>query len=209
MTEHDTTIGEHVSDSEVYRRFPEVDCIGDDTIREKTIDAIARGVPEYFWNVPATGSGRYHNPFARDKYGLWIHVKMVFAAYERFVDSFVQMGLIDEAEADMGRSAVLLHDMLKYGTEYSDGDGTASNHDNLAGVWLEQHTELPQPVIRCVKCHNGDWYDGPTPEYRTEPLAILVHMADMAASTSDGTWGVYEPADEITQRYPNLPQANL
>lgn len=56
---------------------------------------------------------------------------------------------------------------------------------------------------------SNSWYDGPTPEYRSEPLAILVHMADMAASTKNGTWGVYKPADEITSRYPNLPRADL
>lgn len=206
---HTATIDGKMDADEVRRRFPEVSCINDDEVREQTIDAIARGVPEYFWHVPATGSGKYHNPFSRHKHGLWIHVKMVFSAYERFVNSFEQMDLITAYEADCGRAAVLLHDMLKYGHEYSSGDSSVSNHDKLGAHWLTHNTPLDPAVIACVDSHNGKWYDGMTPRYQEEPLEILVHMADMAASTKNGTWGVYEPASEIHQKYPNIPRADL
>lgn len=205
----DITIDGRLPKAEVTRRFAEVELIDDADIREQTIDAIARGVPEYFWHVPATGSGRYHNPFARRKHGLWIHVKMVFAAYERFVRSFIEMGLLAEEEADMGRAAVLLHDMLKYGQDYEDGSSSISNHDKLAGHWLEHNTDLPSEIVRAVKCHNGPWYDGPMPDYERDPVSTLVHIADMAASTKNGTWGIYEAPDEIHGRYPNIPRADL
>lgn len=196
-------------DDEVKRRLPEVELIEDDELRAETLTALGRGIPEYFWEVPATSSGRYHNPFSRRRHGLWIHTKMVFAAYERFVDSFVQLGLITETEADCGRAACLLHDMLKYGHSYEEGDSTVKNHDLLGAHWLSSETELPMPVVRACKTHNGDWYEGPSPDYQDAPLEILVHMADMAASTKNGTWGVYEPADEIAEKYPNLPTAHF
>jgi hypothetical protein len=203
------TIDGRMRDDEVTRRFPEVELIEDDEIREATISAIGRGVPEYFWEVPATSSGRYHNPFARRRHGLWIHVKMVFTVYERFVRSFVEQGLITEAEADAGRAAVLLHDMLKYGHGYDDGDGTETNHDKLAGHWLKHNSEVPEATVNAVKAHNGPWYDGPSPDHSRAPLEQLVHMADMAASTKNVTAGVYEPAEEIAEAYPNLPRADL
>lgn len=200
------TIDGRMRDDEVRRRLPEVDLIQDDEVREATISAIGRGVPDYFWDVPATGSGKYHNPFSRRRHGLWIHVKQVFTVYERMVRSFVEQGRITEREADLGRAAVLLHDMLKYGHEYEDGDGTVPNHDKLAGHWLEHNSELPFSAVRAVKTHNGPWYDGPEPE---SPLEQLVHMADMCASTKNVTVGVYQPADKIAERYPNIPRADL
>lgn len=200
------TIDGRMRDDEVERRLPEVNLIEDDEIRSATLSALGRGVPDYFWQVPATGSGRYHNPYARRKHGLWIHVKMVFTVYERMVRSYVEQGLITELEADMGRAAVLLHDMLKYGHGYEDGDGTVKNHDKLASHWLEHNSELPREAVRAVECHNGAWYAGDEPD---SPLEQLVHMADMAASTKNATVGVYDPADEICSRYPGIPRADL
>lgn len=203
------TIDGRMRDEEVKRRLPEVLLIEDDELRDETISAIGRGVPEYFWDVPATASGKYHNPYARDRHGLWIHVKMVFTAFERKAESYVRRGVLTEYEVDCVRSAILLHDMLKYGHKYEEGDGTADNHDLLAGQWIRRNTSLPAEVVRGVECHNGPWYSGPTPEYGAEPVADIVHMCDMDGSTSNMTCGLYRPADEITDKYPAIPRANL
>lgn len=207
MTE--ATIDGRMRDDEVRRRLPEVDLIEDDDLREETVSAIGRMAPDYFWEVPATSSGKYHNPYARHRHGLWIHVKMVATAFERKAESYVRRGVLTDHQADCVRAAILLHDMLKYGHKYEDGDGTADNHDLLAGQWLRRNTDLPQAVINGVECHNGPWYEGPTPEYGEEPVADIVHMCDMDGSTSNGTWGLYEPADEITDKFPAIPRANL
>lgn len=203
------TIDGELERREGLRRFPEVKLIDDATLKAATIDAIIRGVPEYFWDVPATASGRYHHPYARNKHGLWIHVKMVATAFERKSESYVRRGVLSDYDADCVRSAILLHDMLKYGHEYEEGDGAADNHDLLAGQWVSAHTDLPPQVIRGIKCHNGPWYEGPTPAYGDEPVADIVHMCDMDGSTSNGTWGLFDPADEITSKYPAIPRANL
>lgn len=200
------TIDGRLRDEEVTRRLPEVTLIDDEELRESTIDALGRGIPDYFWEVPATSSGRYHNPFTRQRRGLWAHVKMVFTVYERMVRSYVEQGLLTEIEADMGRAAVLCHDMLKYGRGYSDGDSTVKNHDKLAAHWLQHNSELPRPVVEAVEAHNGPWYAGKEPD---GPLEQLVHQADMAASTKNITVGVYEPSEEIAETYPNLPRAEL
>lgn len=200
------TIDGKMREEELTRRLPEVELIDDEEIREATISALCRGVPDYFWEVPATSSGRYHNPFSRRRRGLWIHVKQVATAYERLVRSSVEQGDITEAEADAGRAAVLCHDMLKYGHGYAEGDSTVPNHDNLAGHWLRHNSDLPEEAVGAVRAHNGPWYSGPNP---SNPLEELVHHADMVASTKNITVGVYEPADEIAESYPNLPRADL
>lgn len=201
-----STIDGRMRDEEVRRRLPEVDRIKDDELREQTIDAIGRGFPEYFWEVPATSSGKYHNPYARDGHGLWIHVKMASTAFERKAESYIKRNVLTRYEADCVRAALLLHDMLKYGHQYSDGDDVAQNHDLMAGQWLRRNTDLPQPVIDGVEQHNGPWYEGPTPEYG-DAVPDIVHMCDMDASTANMTCGVYEPSDEIAEKYPGIPRA--
>lgn len=203
-----STIDGRMRDEEIMRRLPEIELIEDEEIRKQTRDALARGTPDYFWKVPATSSGYYHNTYSKGKHGLWIHVKMGVTAYERMVRSYVEQGLISEKEADMGRAAMLLHDMLKYGHKYESGDHTRSNHDVMAGMWVGKNTDLPTPVVRAVERHNGPWYDGPTPE-PDDHLSQLVHMADMVASTKNATCGLYKPAEEIAERYPDVPRADL
>lgn len=205
MTQTDV-IDERWREEEIRRRLPEVTLIDDEELREETIDALRRGLPRYFWEAPATNRVRYHNLFARRRHGLWIHVKMVATAFERKAESYVKRGVLTEYEADCVRAAILLHDMLKYGTQYEEGSSTADNHDLLAGQWLRRNTELPQPVIDGVEQHNGAWYEGPEPD---SDVSEAVHLCDMDGSTSNGTWGLYEPAEEITEKYPEIPRANL
>jgi len=202
-----TVIGETVWDEGLIRDcLPEVELINDGELRYKTIDALQRAVPRYFWRVPATTSGRYHNPFARNKHGLWIHTKACLTAYERMVDSYVEQQLITETEADYGRAALLLHDILKYGHEYSEGDSTNYNSDVVTAEWLSYNTDLPSNVIGAVKAHCGPFAKGPAP---SNPLEQLVHMADMIGSTKNVTVGLYKPSQKIHQRYPSVPRAEL
>lgn len=204
---------------EVTRRFPEVMLIEDREIRDETIKAIQQ-FPDYFWHVPASSSKKYHNPWCRNEHGLWMHVKMAFSALNRFIDSYVQQRLIDEYHADCARSAMLLHDMFKQDMpdvrlmKRSDDRHTVTDHDIIAYEWLRDNTELPDAVLCAVHAHNGPWYDGIKPaDYdarsRLFHTCQLVHTADMAASSPDGTWGLYEPARELTDKYPGVPRANL
>jgi hypothetical protein len=100
--------------------------------------------------------------------------------------------------------------MFKYGV--GDLDATtddlsiADNHDVLAAQWIKTHTELPTAVADAVEAYAGPWYQGPEP---TTELQRLVHDADMAASTPNGTWGVYQPAEKLADKYPIIPRANL
>lgn len=205
-TTQEATIDGRFRDEALLERLPEIELIEDDDLRDETKDAMARIIPKYFWKVPATSSGFYHNTYAKGERGLWIHVKMVFTAYERLVRSYVEQDLITEFEADCGRAAILLHDVLKYGHSYSEGDSTKTNHDRLASQWLVKHTDLPSAVTSAVASHNGPWYDGPSP---SSDLEQLVHVADMVASTKNATCGVYEPHELITERFPDIPRADL
>lgn len=195
-----------LSDAEhAIKRFPPVTKITDGDVYDETLEALIKHVPKYFFEAPAASSYDFHNPYACGERGLWIHTLMVSTAYERLVDSYVSQGLITELEADYGRSAVLLHDIRKYGDQYH-GQTALKNHDLLAAELVREKTVLPDQVADAIASHMGPWYEGPEPE---TPLQQLVHQADMAASTKNGTFGIYETPLPIKRLYPSLPGADL
>ena len=214
-------IDNSLTEEEVYRRLPEVGEIEDDGLREETVAAFVDYCPDYFWEVPASSSGKYHHVYHREYRGLWLHTKRAFTAYQRDAPSLVQQGEIDDFEADCGRAAILLHDMFKFGLEENGDDPvvinegfkegydeidahTTSDHDVLAAEVLRENTGLPHDVIGCVESHNGPWCDGKQPE---SPLEQLHHMADMSASDVNQNQAVMDPADELLEQFPNVEVA--
>lgn len=196
----------NIDADEVIRRFPEVRAIEDTELRALTVDAL-RYTPAYFWTVPASTSGKYHHPLAREEHGLWIHTKMAATVYEESVDSAVNQSDITDYEADCGRAAVLLHDQFKQGYPEDrptdpDSQHTVGDHDVLAANWFRQHTTLPDPVIRAVEAHNGPWGEGDDPD---DPLTKLVHQADLLASRPSITPAVLDPSAELIEAYPDIP----
>lgn len=197
-----------MTDIDVTARFPEIELIENDDIRRMTRKAVEDLFPDYFWTAPAASSYHHHNPYCCDKHGLWIHTKMVYVSYHRTVDSYLVQGRISEFEADCGRAAIILHDMVKYGRTYEDGDSAKEDHDLRAGKLIRLKTDLPEPVADAIERHMGPFepYLGPDPE---TDLQDLVHMADMNGSTKNGTFGVYRPHQKIRSYYPSLPGADI
>lgn len=187
-------------------RFKEVELIDDSTIRSEVVSAIRDGHEVNFYKAPAASSYRHHNPYCCNKYGLWIHTKMVFTAYERLWPTYKQQGFITDEEVDYGRAACLLHDLRKHGEGYTEGDGAAKDHDIQAAEWVAANTDLPEEVCQAIATHMGPWYEGPEPKTK---LDQLVHMADMTAANKNVTCGVYEPHEDIKEFYPGIPRASL
>lgn len=186
--------------------LPPIKLIEDSKTHREVWELVENHAPAYFWTAPAASTYNHHNPYCCGERGLWIHTLMVATAYERLVDSYVCQDLITEREADLGRAAVLLHDLRKYGDGYDETDTAAKDHDLQAAELIREESILDDRVADAVATHMGPWYDGPDPE---TPLQQLVHQADMAASTKNGTFGIYQPPNEIRELYPSLPGADL
>jgi len=167
-----------LSGKEVIDRLPHIREIEDNSIRKETIE-LSRKAPLYFWEVPASSSGK-HNPICNKDNGLWAHTLMGAAALERLSETYRYQGFIDDQELDMARSAIILHDQMKNGDPEDPERSSTSYHDKHMGAVIEEETDLPQKVADAVRSHMGPWYDGPRP---TTDLQQLVHYADMIAST--------------------------
>lgn len=178
-----------LSSEEVHRRLPALDLIENDSIREETA-RLSASAPAYFWTAPAA-SHKYHHPLCREQHGLWAHTLMVVQAVEDLLWTYQGRGLINEADADLARSAAILHDQRKNGPHADPESSSTSDHDlQMADIIIED-SDLPNAVGHAVATHMGpsDSYDGPAPESGT--LNDLVHMADYAASRRN--WEVKAP----------------
>jgi len=190
----------NVDREEVFERFPELDAIRDDQLREITA-GVVREFPDYFWTAPA--SSRHHPPEHRVRHGLWLHTKRVCTAFERLSESMVKQGHLEWSDIDHGRAACLCHDMYKYGMPPTSVDGTVNDHDVIAANWLRDETEMPDGVADAVEAHNGPWYRGKRPETHLEQI---VHIADMQASDENVRVSVEGMHDALDDQFPRVSE---
>lgn len=189
------------SEDDLIRRLPEITYIDDDELRGAVIDTYLRGCPDYFWERPSSSSGKYHSVDERGLRGNWIHTKRVFAEYCNLAESWERLGLITEQEVEEGKVAALLHDMMKYGWPSSGLDHTIDEHDVIVADLAENVAGLPKPIVGILESHMGPWGTGPDPESNNE---LLLHTADKSAARASNDIGIYEPAEEILEEWPDI-----
>lgn len=148
-------------------------------------------LPDYFFHMPASTTGKYHPAFALGDGGLLRHTKSaVRIAYEILNNETLGTAFNGE-EKDLIIMAVLLHDGLKSGlieTQY-----TQVNHPLLMADYIRKNasnlklnsTQL-NLVCRMIETHMGPFnkdYKGntvlPVP---TDRYQKFVHMCDYLAS---------------------------
>jgi len=189
------------SKEELLRRLPEIDAIYNEELRETVIRTFMDGCPDYFWERPSSSSGKYHSPDERGKHGNWLHTKRVFAEYCNISESWVELSAITPMQKEEGKAAALVHDMMKYGWPSEQNDHTVNNHDRIAADVALHIGNMPNSVVRVIAAHMGPWGEGPNPETSAE---LLLHTADKSASRRDNDIGVYFPADELLDKWPDI-----
>jgi 23S rRNA maturation-related 3'-5' exoribonuclease YhaM len=147
-------------------------------------------LPDYFYEVPASSTGKYHPSFSLGDGGLLRHTKAaVRIAIELFNDSSLQNFTDDEK--DLIIMSLTLHDGLKSGKTKSEY--TIFEHPILMAEFIKEskdELELTDEEINFVSdaiiTHMGPWtknYKGeevltpPTSKYQR-----FVHMCDYLAS---------------------------
>lgn len=194
---------------ETLLRFPELAQIEDEDVRTETARLIEDHAKPWFYDAPAATTYKHHNMYSCGEHGLWIHTKMAFTAYEHLHVPDLVQGRIDEEEVDLGRAAILLHDIRKFGGEaWFEGKKAAKDHALLAEDLILEESDLDTRVADAVAAHMGpfDGYAGPEP---VTPLEHLVHRSDYSAATKKATYGVYKPHDDIRELYPSIPEVTF
>ena len=157
---------------------------------KKSLITMLNKLPSYFYEVPASSTGKYHPLFSLNKGGLVRHTKAaVRIAYELFNDSALN-NFTDE-EKDLIIFSLTLHDGLKSGltkSEYTlfDHPIIMSNFIKDNKEDLELNDKQIEFVCKCIETHMGPW----TKNYKDEEVLEspkdkyqrFVHMCDYLAS---------------------------
>ena len=168
----------------------EIDKICDEKLRTAALDAL-EDVPNYFWKVPASSSGKYHPKCDLGDGGLVRHSIMVSRVAVDLLTAEIFLRDTDY-NRDLVRITALFHDIMKQGT--GNTGHTVFNHPILASDFLKEYLE-DADVDKCsiemicsgLSTHMGKWttsscmpdivLDAPKTDFEK-----LIHTADYVAS---------------------------
>lgn len=174
---------------EVFKK--EINYIKNSVIR-KDLKTLIGLLPDYFFEVPAASTGKYHPDFAQGEGGLVRHTKVaVRIAYELLTNNTVGAKFSDH-DKDLIIVALVLHDGLKSGIEKSKY--TKFDHPLLVSKFImENKGKLSldiddiRKICSMIESHMGEWTVDPytkeevLPKPRTAEQRF-VHMCDYLAS---------------------------
>lgn len=168
----------------------EINYIKNEQFKED-LKVLIENLPDYFFEIAAASTGKYHPSYAQGEGGLLRHTKAAVRIGYELLNNPIIGGKYTNDEKDLMLMALLLHDGLKLGKEQNRY--TKFDHPILAAEFVEEHMDeisLSDEQIEfigdCIKTHMGPWttdYDGnevlekPHTKYQN-----FVHMCDYLAS---------------------------
>lgn len=167
----------------------ELDKFENQNVRTST-ETILEMMPDYFYEVPASSTGKYHPAFSLGEGGLVRHVKVALRILEEMFND-PAFGTYDSYKKDLIRMALMLHDGFKSGINYSKY--TRNDHPVIMSQFILDNKDKlliseddAKFVSRLVLTHMGPWNKDragreimPVPTTREE---LLVHLCDYIAS---------------------------
>lgn len=172
---------------EVFKK--EISYIKDKRIQNSLI-TILNKLPEYFYEIPASSTGKYHPEFASTESGLVKHTKVaVRFAYELFNNE--ALCNFNQNEKDLIIFTLTIHDGLKEGRIKERY--TVFDHPLQISSFIKENKselELTEDeinfVCKCVETHMGPWtkdYNGNNIlPYPKDKYQRFVHMCDYLSS---------------------------
>ncbi len=170
----------------------ELSYIKDDRIR-KSCETILDILPDYFYEIPASSTGKYHPSFSLGKGGLVRHVKVATRIANDLFEDPSFKSKYTRNEKDIMLMTLILHDSLKSGLNHDKY--TAFNHPILISNFVNDNKdkiELTDEELKmfreCVESHMGGFpwnVNSYTNEELPEPknkFQVFVHMCDYLSS---------------------------
>lgn len=170
----------------------ELSFIKNPKIKEFTVKALEY-LPDYFYEVAASSTGKYHPQYALGKGGLVRHTKAaVRIAIELFRCETVTGHYSDDSK-DIIISALLLHDGAKHGLNGSNY--TITEHPKVIVDMIRNNSDLDnlldkevfEVILSGISTHMGQW----NTDYKTKKEVLdkpstgmqkFIHMCDYLAS---------------------------
>lgn len=138
-----------------------------DENKRKFCELCLDGLPDYFWEVPASSTGKYHPNYSLGVEGLKRHVQ---GAMRIAIELFRCEACFNLTEDDMDNIliAIALHDGFKSGTqeEYMKNKYTKHTHPILSAKYVqemyEKHPDLISKedaikISKLIASHMGQW----------------------------------------------------
>ena len=162
----------------------ELDLIVNEDLRMMVKSYLEESVPEYFWEIGASSSGKFHPAFSQGKGGLVRHTKAVVMFAEELLRMSSYAFMRDEYK-DYVIAACLVHDTAKYGAKEYD-KAEYKNHAPAAAVafdtWcMSLDYNCSEFLLNAIASHMGQW----STDRDDRPFTNIdrcVHMADYMAS---------------------------
>lgn len=168
----------------------ELELIKNDRLR-RSCEVLLNELPDYFYEIPASSTGKYHPKFALGEGGLVRHTKVaVRIAYEIIKTQSIGNVFTDD-EKDLILISLMLHDGLKEG--FPKEKYTKFDHPILAANFVKDKanlTELTSEEVKFISTnissHMGEWnksdYSDITLPLPKNKYQKMVHMCDLLAS---------------------------
>lgn len=167
----------------------EINLIADSTLRQIITDFFEIRVPDYFFVIPASTTGKYHPQISLGQGGLVRHTKMAVRVAVDLLELSMWSGLLPMR--DLIISALLIHDTFKCGEPIIEH--TIHEHPALAGDKFKDFCELYiyaedkiDQICRMVSSHMGQWntnkFSDVTLPKPSTPQEKFVHLCDFISS---------------------------
>lgn len=167
----------------------ELNLIEDETVKNWVIYQLDYTVPEYFYKVPASSTGKYHPQYALGEGGLVRHTRAAVGISKELIE-LEMFGRLKEYYSYIV-AALILHDTFKHGLNYSKY--AVANHPVVASKVYRQDTsgiltqEQIDTICKLIETHMGQWNTDwktkqPVTEKPTTQIQKFVHLCDYLAS---------------------------
>lgn len=188
----------------------ELDWIENENIKEFCTKAIA-GLPDYFFEVAASSTGKYHPEYALGNGGLVRHTKAALYIAKDLLTLEMFSKKFDSDTKDLIITAIILHDGKKHGDSYSKY--TVVDHPVLVAEYVREvndsihllDNEQLKKLFEMIVSHMGQWntdrYKNEIMPKPTKSCESFVHLCDYLASRKyllfDFGAEYYNPADFV------------
>ena len=154
---------------------------------KKSLSIMIDKIPDYFFKIPASSTGKYHPSYSQGEGGLVRHTK----AAVRMANELFGIYKFPQRTKDLIIMALVLHDSVKKGEEESQY--TLFDHPLKACEFLKKYAdeliinkEDIEFVCECISSHMGRWntsdYSDVILPLPKTPEQKFVHMCDYLAS---------------------------